>query len=73
MEKFLVSIRLLFFLAVAIITFLATRPHGYGYIGRKIRAAKQRFHNFHERMKTPQFPRAHEDFYQCTEILHVYH
>ena len=31
MEKFLVSIRLLFFLAVAIITFLATRPHGYGY------------------------------------------
>ena len=52
MEKFLVSIRLLFFLAVAIITFLATRPHGYGYIGRKIRAAKQRFHNFHERMKT---------------------
>ena len=52
MEKFLVSIRLLLFLAITVITFLATRPHGYGYIGRKIRAAKQRFHNFHERMKT---------------------
>ena len=52
MEKFLVSIRLLFFLAVTIITFMATRPHGYGWIGRKVRAAEQRFHNFHERMKT---------------------
>ena len=52
MEKFLVSIRLLFFLAVTVITFMATRPHGYGWIGRKVRAAEQRFHNFHERMKT---------------------
>ena len=47
MEKFLVSIRLLFFLAVAIITFLATRPHGYGYIGRKIKAGKKGFQKFH--------------------------
>ncbi len=52
MENFLVSIRLLFFLAVTIITFMATRPHAYGYIGRKIKAAEHRFHNFHERMKT---------------------
>ena len=51
MEKFLVSIRLLFFLAVAIITL-------------EDKGCKAAF---------PQFPRAHEDFYQCTEILHVYH
>ena len=52
MENFLVSIRLLFFLAVTVITFMATRPHAYGWIGRKIKAAERRFNYFHERMKT---------------------
>ena len=52
MENFLVSIRLLFFLAVTVITFMATRPHAYGWIGRKIKAAEHRFNYFHERMKT---------------------
>ena len=65
MEKFLVSIRLLFFLAVAIIHHILGYKASWLWLYRQEdKGCKAAF---------PQFPRAHEDFYQCTEILHVYH